>query len=156
VVANTGLPIGTGRSDAFQQWLDFSQNVPELPVGDIVSMGTLRGLSEAEKAAYLAPYPDETYKAGARRFPALVPITPEHSSVAENKAAWKVLETFEKPVLTAFSDGDPVSKGGERIFKDRVPGAKDQAHTIIAGGGHFLQEDKPAELVALLDQFIGR
>ncbi|MDO8421372.1 MAG: haloalkane dehalogenase [Parvibaculum sp.] len=154
VVANTGLPVGTGRTDAFQQWLDFSQSVPELPVGEIVSMGTLRGLSDAEKAAYLAPYPDESYKAAARRFPALVPITPEHGSVAENKAAWKVLATFDKPVLTAFSDGDPVSKGGERIFHERVPGAKGQNHVIIEGGGHFLQEDKPAELVALIDSFI--
>ena len=154
VVANTGLPIGTGRSDAFQQWLDFSQSVPELPVGEIVSMGTVRGLSDAEKAAYLAPYPDESYKAAARRFPALVPITPEHGSVAENKAAWKVLEAFDKPVLTAFSDGDPVSKGGERIFQERVPGAKGQSHVIIEGGGHFLQEDKPAELVALIDRFV--
>tara|TARA_R110000868_G_scaffold20217_3_gene85825 strand:+ start:2763 stop:3665 length:903 start_codon:yes stop_codon:yes gene_type:complete len=154
VVANTGLPVGTGRSDAFQQWLDFSQSVPELPVGEIVSMGTLRGLSDAEKAAYLAPYPEESFKAGARRFPALVPITPEHGSVAENKAAWKVLDAFAKPVLTAFSDGDPVSKGGERIFHERVPGAKGQKHIIIKGGGHFLQEDKPAELVTLIDGFI--
>ena len=154
VIANTGLPVGTGRTEAFQQWLDFSQNVPELPVGEIVSMGTKRGLSEAEKAAYLAPFPDETYKAGARRFPALVPITPEHASVAENKAAWKVLEAFGKPVLTAFSDGDPVSKGGERVFQERVPGARGQPHVIIADGGHFLQEDKPEELVALIDGFI--
>ena len=154
VVANTGLPIGTGRTDAFQQWLDFSQSVPELPVGEIVSMGTKRGLSAAEKAAYLAPYPEERFKAGARRFPALVPITPEHGSVAENKAAWEVLAAFEKPVLTAFSDGDPVTKGGERIFHERVPGAKGQRHVIIEGGGHFLQEDKPDDLVRLIDTFI--
>lgn len=156
VIANTGLPIGTGRTDAFQQWLDFSQNVPELPIGEIVSMGTKKGLSAEEKAAYLAPFPDESFKAGARRFPALVPITPEHGSVAENKAAWKVLESFAKPVLTAFSDGDPVSKGGERVIQERIPGAKGQPHVIIEGGGHFLQEDKPDELVALLNKFIAQ
>lgn len=154
VVANTGLPVGTGRTDAFQQWLDFSQSVPVLPVGEIVSMGTVRGLSAAEKAAYDAPYPEEEFKAGARRFPALVPITPEHGSVAENKAAWKVLERFEKPFLTAFSDGDPVSKGGERIFQERVPGAKGRPHVTIKGGGHFLQEDKPDELVETIDSFV--
>lgn len=154
VIANTGLPIGTGRTDAFQAWLDFSQSVPVLPVGEIVNMGTLRELSAAEKAAYDAPYPEESFKAGARRFPALVPITPEHPSVAENKAAWKVLEAFDRPVLTAFSDGDPVSKGGERIFQERVPGAKGQSHLIVQGGGHFLQEDKPAELVEIIDTFI--
>lgn len=154
VVANTGMPVGTGWSEGFKQWLDLSQSIPELPVGDIVSMGTVRGLSAAEKAAYYAPFPDESYKACARVFPTFVPITPEHPSVAENKEAWKVLERFEKPFLTAFSDGDPVSKGGERVFQERVPGAKGQQHVIIAGGGHFLQEDKPAELVELLDDFI--
>ncbi len=154
VVANTGLPVGTGGSDAFKQWLEFSQTVPEFPVGDIVSMGTVRGLSEAEKAAYMAPFPEESYKVAARRFPALVPITAEHPSVEENKAAWQVLERFDKPFLTAFSDGDPVTKGGERIFQERVPGAKGRAHVTIAGGGHFLQEDKSAELVETIDSFI--
>jgi haloalkane dehalogenase len=154
VVANTGLPIGTGRSEGFKQWLEFSQSVPVLPVGEIVSMGTVRGLSAAEKAAYDAPFPDESYKACARKFPTLVPITPEHASVAENKEAWKVLERFDKPFLTAFSDSDPVSKGGERIFQDRVPGTKGQAHVTVAGAGHFLQEDKPAELADLIDALI--
>lgn len=154
VVANTGLPVGAGWSEGFKQWLDFSQSVPELPVGDIVSMGTVRGLVAAEKAAYYAPYPDESFKACARRFPTLVPITPEHPSVEENRAAWKVLERFDKPFLTAFSDGDPASKGGERLFQERVPGAKGLGHVTIASGGHFLQEDKPLELVALIDGLI--
>jgi haloalkane dehalogenase len=154
VVANTGLPIGTGFTEGFKRWLDFSQSVPAFPVGTIVSSGTVRKLGPAEIAAYDAPYPDESYKAGARRFPALVPITPEHASVAENKAAWQVLATFDKPFLTAFSDSDPITKGGERVFQERVPGAKGQKHVTIAGGGHFLQEDKPHELVELLDSFI--
>ena len=96
-----------------------------------------RALSETEKAAYDAPFPDESFKAGARRFPALVPITPEHGSVAENKAAWKVLENFTKPFLTAFSDSDPVTNGGEKIFLNRVPGAKGQEHVTIADGWPF-------------------
>jgi len=154
VVANTGMPTGTGFTEAFNAWLNFSQSVPVLPVDSIVNGGSQRELSEAELAAYRAPYPDETYKAGARRFPRLVPITPEHGSVAENKAAWKVLEAITKPVLTAFSDGDPVTKGGERAFHERVPGAKGQKHVTIKGGGHFLQEDKPEEITTLLDQFI--
>ena len=156
VVANTGLPIGTGMTDGFRQWLEFSQSVPELPIGEIVAMGTKHGLSDAVKAAYVAPFPDETYKAGARRFPALVPVTPEHASVAENKAAWQALSTFTKPLLTAFSDSDPVTKGGERVFQERVPGAKGQAHTIVKNAGHFLQEDAPGELVELVHAFINR
>lgn len=154
VVANTGLPTGERVTDAFMQWLQFSQSVPELPIDRIVSMGTARGLSAEEMAAYRAPFPDESFKAGARRFPALVPITPEHPSAAENVAAWKVLEQFDKPFLTTFSDGDPVTRGGERAFQERVPGARHQNHVTIAGAGHFLQEDKPHELAALLDAFI--
>jgi haloalkane dehalogenase len=154
VVANTGLPTGDGFSAAFQQWLEFSQSIPVLPVGQIVGMGCKRGLSEIEKAAYDAPFPDESFKAGARRFPALVPITPEHGSVAENKAAWKVLEKFTKPFLTAFSDADPVTKGGELIFQQRVPGTKGQKHVTIADAGHFLQEDKPDEIADLISGFI--
>lgn len=154
VVANTGLPTGTGMTEAFKTWLQMSQTIPVFPAGMIVNMGTLRELNPEEIAAYDAPYPDESYKACARVFPTFVPVTPEHPSVAENIAAWKVLETFDKPWLTAFSDGDPVSRGGDRPFQERVPGAKGQKHTIIEGGGHFLQEDRPAEIAALIDSFI--
>lgn len=153
VVANTGLPTGAGSSAGFDQWLQFSQNVPVFPVGEIVNMGSSRALSAAEKAAYDAPFPDETYKAGARRFPALVPITPQHASVDANKAAWKVLEAFEKPFLTAFSDGDAITKGGEKVFQERVPGARGQPHVTLHGG-HFLQEDCPSEIADLMDRFI--
>ena len=154
VAANTGLPVGTGLSPAFQQWLAFSQSVPELPVGQIVNTASLARLTAAEQAAYDAPFPDESYKAGARAFPALVPITPQHASVEENDRAWSVLETFQKPFLTAFSDSDPITKGGEMLFQQRVPGAKGQPHVTIADAGHMLQENQPAQIVSVLDQFI--
>ncbi len=154
IAANTGLPIGQGSSAGFDQWLQFSQSIPVLPIGGILNMGTKRELAAAEIAAYEAPFPDETYKAGARRFPALVPITPEHPSVAENKAAWKILEGFNKPFLTAFSDSDAVTKGGERVFQERVPGSNGQPHVTLPGG-HFLQEDCPSEIADLIDRFIG-
>ncbi len=150
VVGNTGLPIGTGWSEGFAAWLKFSQEVPEFHVGGIVKGGCVRQLSAAEIAAYNAPFPDESFKAGARQFPALVPITPEHASVAENKAAWEVLSRFDKPVVTCFSDSDAVTRGGEKPFIERIPGARGQPHRIIEQAGHFLQEDKPDELVALL------
>lgn len=152
VIGNTGLPIGTGWSEGFAAWLKFSQEVPVFHVGGIVNGGCIRTLTPAEIAAYDAPFPDETYKAGARQFPALVPTTPEHASVAENKAAWAVLETFDRPVVTCFSDHDAVTKGGERVFQNRIPGAKGQPHRIVAGG-HFLQEDCPE---ALVDIILGR
>jgi len=154
IVANTGLPTGQGFSDAFQQWLNFSQSVPELPIDQIVNGGTVRELTKGELAAYRAPFPNESFKIAARRFPLLVPITPEHGSVKENIEAWKALESFDKPFLTAFSDGDPITRGGERAFQERVAGAKSRKHVTIADGGHFLQEDKPEEIAALIDSFV--
>jgi haloalkane dehalogenase len=156
VTANTGLPVGGGAvTDGFKAWLEFSQSVPMMPIGMLLNGGSVRQLSDAEVAAYDAPYPDETYKEGARQFPALVPITEAHASVAENKAAWTVLETFDKPWITAFSDADPITQGGEAVFQSRVPGTKGQPHVTLKGG-HFLQEDCPAEIVEVLDGMIRR
>jgi len=155
VAANTGLPAGTGLSEGFQAWLNFSQSVPTLPIGFILNGGCARELSPEEIAAYEAPFPDESYKEGARQFPKLVPITPSHASVAENQAAWAVLERFDKPFVTAFSDGDAVTRGGEAVFQARVPGAKDQPHVTLQGG-HFLQEDSSAEIVEVIKGMVQR
>jgi haloalkane dehalogenase len=153
VAGNTGLPAGGGSAPLpFKLWVAFSQWVPRFPVGWLVSKGTVRGLTAGEKAAYDAPFPDERCKAGVRQFPLLVPITDAHASVAECRQAWQVLSRFDKPFLTAFSDRDPITRGGARIFRERIPGAKGQPHATIRGAGHFLQEDKPAELVELIDR----
>jgi haloalkane dehalogenase len=154
-VANTGLPTGTGMTEGFQNWLTLSQSIPQMPIGMLLNAGSTHQLSDEEIAAYDAPFPDETYKEGARQFPVLVPVTPEHGSVAENIAAWKVLEAFDKPFVTAFSDNDPVTRGGEAVFQARVPGTKGQPHVTLAGG-HFLQEDSPAEIVELIDALAKR
>jgi haloalkane dehalogenase len=127
-----------------------------LPVSGIIRGGTRRRLLPGELVAYDAPYPEERYKAGARKFPQLVPVTPEHAQVAENKAAWQVLGTFHKPLLTAFSDGDPVTRGAEKPFQQLIPGAQGQPHVTIKDASHFLQEDKPEELTALIADFIQR
>jgi haloalkane dehalogenase len=157
VAANTGLPVGGRKAPLpFRIWLAFSQWVPRLPIGWLVSKGTVRGLTPAEQVAYNAPFPDESYKAGARQFPALVPITDAHASVAECKQAWDVLSRFEKPFLTAFSDRDPITRGGDRIFQERVPGTRGQPHTTIRRAGHFLQEDQPQQIASLIDDLIKR
>ncbi len=153
VAANTGLPVGTGWSEGFAAWLKFSQEIPVLPIGRILDGGVMRALSEAEIAAYDAPFPDESYKAGARQFPLLVPVTPEHASVPENIAAWSQLERFDKPFITAFSDNDPVTRGGERIMQERIPGTRSQPHVTLRGG-HFLQEDSPGEIVRIIDTLV--
>lgn len=152
--ANTFLPAGQGATPAFEAWLQFSQTTPVFPTPMIVNGGSVRELSEAERNAYEAPYPDETFKAGARQFPALVPVKPEMASVAENIEAWKALERFDKPFLTAFSDQDPITRGADERLQARIPGCKGQAHTTIMGGGHFLQEDQPDAIIDVLHRFI--
>lgn len=152
--ANTFLPTGQGATPAFEAWLQFSQSVPVFPTPTIVNGGSVRELSEAERNAYEAPYPDESYKAGARQFPALVPVKPDMPSVKENLEAWKVLERFDKPFLTAFGDSDPITKGADQRLQARIPGCKGQAHTTIAQAGHFLQEDQPEAIVDVIDRFI--
>jgi haloalkane dehalogenase len=144
VVANTFLPTGDRPpGDAFLAWRKYSQETPEFNIGRIVQGGcATRPLPPEVVAAYDAPFPDDTYKAGARQFPTLVPITPDDPAAAANRAAWSVLETWDKPFLCAFSDGDAITAGADRVFRDRVPGARDQPHVTIEGGGHFLQEDR--------------
>ena len=155
VVANTGLPTGDFPiSKAFLQWRKFSVEVPEFNVGAIINMGTLSDLPEEILGAYNAPFPDETYKEGARIFPSLVPIAPDDPAAPANRQAWEVLSRFEKPLLTAFSDGDPITRGGEQNFQKRVPGAKGQPHTVIQGSGHFLQEDRGEEFAQVVIDFM--
>jgi haloalkane dehalogenase len=155
VVANTGLPTGDSPiTEAFLQWRKFSVEVPEFNVGAIINMGTLSDLSEEILGAYDAPFPDETYKEGARIFPSLVPISPDDPATPANRLAWEVLSKFEKPLLTAFSDGDPITRGGEQNFQKRVPGAKGQPHTVVQGSGHFLQEDRGEEFARVVIDFM--
>lgn len=155
VAGNTGLPVGGGAlSPEFDAWLKFSQEAPVLPIGDIISGGTVSEMSPEIKAAYDAPFPDEKYKAGARIFPALVPVTDDNPAIPANEAAWKTLERFEKPFLTAFSDSDPMTKPSEKIFRERIPGARNQPQTEIQGAGHFLQEDQGEALASVIVGFI--
>jgi haloalkane dehalogenase len=154
-IGNGGLPTGEERmSEAFKSWQDFSQSTPELHVGNIVSGGCTQRLSAAVVAAYDAPFPDESFKEGARQFPKLVPTSLEDPAHDANVAAWAVLARWDKPFLCCFSDGDAITKGGERKFLETVPGTKGQAHTTIEGGGHFLQEEKGPELASVLNAFI--
>lgn len=151
IAGNTMLPIGEGTPpDAFLAWQQFSKTVPEFPTGMILQGASVRDLTAEEVAGYDAPYPDESFKAGARIFPALVPTAPDHDGVADNRDAWKVLSAWDKPFVTCFSDQDPVTKGGDKIFQARVPGTKGQPHRTIKDGGHFLQEDQPGELAELV------
>jgi haloalkane dehalogenase len=155
VVGNTGLPTGEGRmSEAFLAWQKFAQESPSFPIGQIIDGGCTTDLSDDVIAAYDAPFPEDRHTAGARIFPTLVPTRPDDPAHDDNVAAWEVLSRFDRPFLCAFSDSDPITKGGERIFLEKVPGTKGQPHTTIEGGGHFLQEDRGPELARVLVDFI--
>jgi haloalkane dehalogenase len=155
VLANTGLPTGDHpMTDAFLAWQRYSQETPNFHVGGIVRGGCATELSEEVIAAYDAPFPDDTFKAGARAFPLLVPTSPEDPAAAANRAAWDGLARWDKPLLTAFSDSDPVTRGGDAIFQKTVPGAQGRMHASIAGARHFLQEDKGPELAAVIAEFV--
>jgi haloalkane dehalogenase len=157
VVANTGLPTGDQpMTEGFMRWREYSQTVENFHVGGIVKGGCVNDPPLEVIAAYNAPFPDDSYKAGARQFPLLVPIRPDDPASEANRRAWEVLRRWEKPLLTAFSDGDPVTRGGERVFQKLVPGAQDQPHVTIAGAGHFLQEDKGEDLARIIVDFINR
>jgi haloalkane dehalogenase len=154
VVANTGLPVGGEMPDAFFQWQSFSQQVSKLPIKRIINRSTTASLPGSILAAYDAPFPTEAYKAGARALPALVPVAPDDPEARVNRRLWRKLMRWQKPLLTAFSDGDPVTAGGDQPFQRLVPGAKGQPHTVIRNAGHFLQEDKGEELAQVIVDFI--
>lgn len=155
VVANTGLPTGDNPlTDAFLAWQRYSQETPDFPVGRIVNGGCTSDLAPEVITAYDAPFPDDNYKAGARVFPMLVPTRQDDPAARANRRAWDVLSRWDKPLLTAFSDGDPITRGGESIFQRSVPGAGGQPHTTVEGAGHFLQEDKGPELAAVIAEFV--
>ena len=157
VAANTFLPDGSGRpSDAFLAWQQFSQTVEEFPTGRIIQGATATELSDAEVAAYDAPFPDQSYVAGPRSFPTLVPTSPDDPGAIDNAEAWKSLAQFAKPFVTAFSDGDPVTAGNDVHLQRRIAGATGQPHTTLAGGHHFLQEDVGPELAGVVLDLLTR
>lgn len=157
IAANTGLPTGdTPLTEAFFRWQQYSQTVPELHCGGIVKGACQTELSPEVIAAYDAPFPDHRYQAGARAFPLLVPSRPDDPAAPANRKAWEALRTWRKPFLTAFSDGDPVTRGGDRVFQKLVPGAQNQPHVTIAGAGHFLQEDKGEQCARVVIGFLAR
>jgi haloalkane dehalogenase len=155
VAANTFLPTGDrDPGDAFRNWQRFSQETEVFDSGVIVAMGTTTDLPPEVVAAYNAPFPEDRYTAGARQFPLLVPTSPDDPASGPNRAAWEVLERWDKPFLCAFSDRDPITARADQPFVHKVPGASGQPHTTIEGGGHFLQEDRGPELAEVVHRFI--
>lgn len=164
VAANTALPVlrdvefpefepdpDAGVAfGGFFEWVAYSQSAVDLDIGGVIQAGTATDLSPDVVAAYAAPFPDETHKAGARAFPLLVPTAPD-----ANEAAWEVLEQWDKPFLTIWAPDDPVidhALGHEMV--DRIPGAAGQPHCTVVPASHFLQEDQGAEIARRVVEWI--
>lgn len=155
VLANGGLPTGEQRmTDAFLEWRKFSRESPKFDIARIIQGATTTKLTREVRNGYDAPFPDDTYKAGARIMPSLVPISADDPEHKANKNAIEEFMKWENPFLTAFSDSDPVTKGGDRFWQKYIPGAKGRNHTTIKDAGHFLQEDKGPEIANLIVDFI--
>ena len=147
VASNTSLPAGGGApSDAFLAWREFSRKSPQFDIGALIQRASETELTEAEIAAYDAPFPTEDHKAGARIFPSLVPIEDGMPGVAENRRAWPSLVAYDKPFLTLFGADDKVTQGAEKALIERIAGAKDMPHEVLSNCGHFCQEDQPEKL----------
>lgn len=155
VAANTFLPTGDrSPGEAFFAWQKYSQETPDFEVGKIINGGCASELTTGQIAAYDAPFPDDTFKAGARQFPMLVPTSPDDPAAAANRAAWESLRRYERPFLCAFSDGDPITRGGDKVLRASIPGAQNIDPVTITGAGHFLQEDKGRELASAVATFV--
>lgn len=142
VAANTGLPTGDQAMPAV--WHRFKEAVrtaETLDVGRAVQNGCVKPMPDEIRAGYDAPYPDESFKAGPRALPGLVPITQDDPATEANRAAWVALSQWRKPFLVAFSDSDPITGPMAPVLAEIVPGAHGIQHPTITGAGHYLQED---------------
>ena len=150
LLGNGGLPVGGVKVPrAFALWRAFARWSPVFPIGRIVQTGTRRRLSAEEVAAYEAPFPGTRFKVAARVYPTLVPVTANDPANEANRRAWQVFEAWDKPFITCFSNGDPITRGIDQQFLARVPGTRGQPHTTLSGG-HFLQEDDPQRFAQLI------
>ena len=158
VAANTLLPncepppkgVAGWPSEQIRQWVDFSRSVEDLSVSETVAGASSVRPDARVLAAYDAPVPEPAFKAGVLAFPSLIPLAEDMPGVAENRGAWQVLERFQRPFVTAFSDNDPSTKAWEAVFRTRVPGASGQPHQEIPGAGHFLQEEQGEALAEVV------
>lgn len=138
---------------SFYLWKLFCKYSPVLPIGRIIDFGCSKILDNSEKHGYDFPFSESKEKTAIRVLPGLIPLKYNDPGADLIFESWKKLEMWEKPFLTVFSSDDPITKGGEKILQQRIPGAKNQPHRILSGG-HFLQEDAPEELIKIINQFI--
>jgi haloalkane dehalogenase len=154
ILSNTNLPKGDSEgAQWFINWRSEQFALPEFPQGNMVDDGVYFKLAPKTIAAFDAPYPDESYKTGPRRFPMILPITSDMPSVPENLAAWERLATWEKPVLTVFSASFAGTAMGPEKLLEHIPGTRGQDHGLIEEAGFYIVEDQPEELASRILTF---
>ena len=154
VILNTG--IGAGRAPS-EEWLRFRAFVrrvgTDLVPGQLIRISTMSELAEEVVEAYNAPFPTPESKAGVLAFPELVPTEIEHPSAAKMLEVRAALEEWERPTLVLFSDSDPIfSTVAAEHMASRIRGAGPAE--IVAGAGHFLQEEKGEEIADRIVRFL--
>ncbi len=155
VVANTGLPTGDiPMPEIWWRFREAIQGMPSLDIGRFVQSGCRREMSDAVRAGYDAPFPDDSYSAGPRAMPGLVPTAPDDPAAPANRSAWATLCASPTPILVAFSDGDPITGAMAPIFQRQMHGAQGISHPVIHDAGHFLQEDAGEELAHHIVEFL--
>lgn len=149
-----GIPDWPGR--VIEQWVSYTQQAKDMPVGQIIQGVCTRKLSTEVMAAYDAPFPDARYKQGMLNWPSLIPQHSDSLGIAENRKAWDFLERSTIPMLTAFSDQDPSTAAWESVFQQRVRGAQHIQHRKIPGAGHMVQEDAGETLGEIIVDFVAK
>jgi haloalkane dehalogenase len=164
LAANTLLPnfqpppqgVDGWPGPVIENWAKICRESGDLPVAEIVASVAKTRPSVEVMRAYDAPFPDASYKTATLAITGLIPIREDMPGIKENREAWKVVEGFAKPFLTAFSDGDPSTKAWETVFRERVKGAQGQPHTEIKNAGHFVQEEQGEALAGVLLSLLQR
>lgn len=158
VASNTGFDVGDenheGAWEALATWFQYTQRANPFLTSDVLATYSATNLGPRVRAAYDAPYPDNSHLEGVRRFPVLIPISTDDEAYPANSGAWATLKNLTTPFLCAFSDSDHVTHGDHSGLSDHIRGAQGQPHVVIQGAEHFLQEDRPAELAAVIDRFV--
>ena len=154
VILNSG--IGAGRAPS-EEWLRFREFVrrvgTDLVPGQLIRISAVTELADDVVEAYNAPFPTPESKAGVLAFPELVPTELEHPSATKMQEVRAALERWEKPTLVLFSDSDPIfSTVAAEHMASRIPGAGPAE--IVAGAGHFLQEEKGEEIADRIVRFL--
>lgn len=154
VIMNTGIGGGRPPSD---EWLRFREWLrrlgTEMIPGRLVQISAVQPMSEEVVDAYSAPWPVPESKAGILAFPELVPISPDHPDLQAHLAVREKLAQWDRPALVLFSDSDPIfsPRAAERIAA-HIPGAGEPE--IVAGAGHFLQEDQGEVIGRRISEFV--